>query len=150
MSCIVKSFDKKTGITYLYSSESRWDPVRKRPSPVRKCIGKLDPVTGKMVPTGKRGRPKKATVATFASDEPPVLSEDVVTLQRQLSETREELSEAREQLQQALVKISDLQETINEKDAEIRHLNRRIDSFLTSLDSLEKAFASHRSVAKGF
>lgn len=143
MSCIVKSFDKKTGITYLYSSESRWDPVRKRPSPVRRCIGKLDPVTGKMVPTGKRGRPKKATVATFAPDKPPVLSEDVVTLQRELSETRE-------QLQQALVKISDLQETINEKDAEIRHLNRRIDSFLTSLDSLEKAFASHRSVAKGF
>ena len=143
MSCVVKSFDKKTGITYLYSSESRWDPVRKRPSPVRRCIGKLDPVTGKMVPTGKRGRPKKATVATFAPDKPPVLSEDVVTLQRELSETRE-------QLQQALVKISDLQEAINEKDAEIRHWKRSFDGFLTVYGSMEKAFAGLSSFAEKF
>ncbi len=57
--CIVRSYDKKTGVTYVYKSESSWDPVTKMPRPKRTCIGKIDPVTGEIVPTGKRGRPKK-------------------------------------------------------------------------------------------
>lgn len=55
---IVKSKNKKTGITYVYSSESYWDPVKKQPRNHRKLIGKLDD-NGNIVPTGSRGRKRK-------------------------------------------------------------------------------------------
>lgn len=54
---IVRSKNKKTGITYVYESESYWDPEKKQPRNRRKLIGKLDD-DGNIVPTGKRGRKK--------------------------------------------------------------------------------------------
>ena len=53
---IVRSTDKKTGIVYLYSSEYRYDPVKKRSNPKRTLVGKLDPKTGEMIPTDGRRR----------------------------------------------------------------------------------------------
>ena len=55
---IVKSKNKKTGITYVYESESYWDPEKKQPRNHRKLIGKLDE-DGNVVPTGSRGRKRK-------------------------------------------------------------------------------------------
>lgn len=52
---IVKSKNKKTGITYVYESESYWDPVKKQPRNHRKLVGKLDE-NGNIIPTGSRGR----------------------------------------------------------------------------------------------
>ncbi|MBQ9155998.1 MAG: hypothetical protein IJ137_04390 [Eubacterium sp.] len=54
---IVKSTNKKTGITYVYESESYWDKEKKQPRNRRKLIGKLDEA-GNIVPTGKKGRKK--------------------------------------------------------------------------------------------
>ena len=51
MSSIVKSLDRRTGIIYVYSSESYWDKEKKSPRNRRKLIGKIDPETGEMVPT---------------------------------------------------------------------------------------------------
>lgn len=50
---ITKSTDKKTGITYVYSSESYWDKDLKAPRNRKKLIGKIDKETGEVVPTGK-------------------------------------------------------------------------------------------------
>ncbi|WP_298069635.1 hypothetical protein [uncultured Mailhella sp.] len=58
MSCLVKS-RHPNGTCYVYESESRWDPEKRMSVPKRHLVGKIDPVTGKMVPTGKRGRPRK-------------------------------------------------------------------------------------------
>lgn len=58
---IVKSYSKQTNTTYFYEQNYRWNPETKRPEGTRKLIGKLDPETGTMVPTGKRGRPKRET-----------------------------------------------------------------------------------------
>ena len=55
---IVKLKDKRTGITYVYESESYWDKEKKQPRSHRKLIGKLDDQTGEIVPTGKSGRKK--------------------------------------------------------------------------------------------
>ncbi len=140
MSCIVKSYDKKTGITYLYSSESRWDPVRKRPSPVRKCIGKLDPITGKPVPTGKRGRPRKTTPVSIFP-ESSTLSADTVTLQKQLSEALERI-----QKDEALYR--DMEARLKGLEAENRQLKLKLNCYLSSLGSLKKAFSSHCAVAE--
>ena len=51
MSAIIKVHDKRSGNTYFYESESYWDKEKQQPRSHRKLIGKLDPETGKMVPT---------------------------------------------------------------------------------------------------
>ncbi len=48
---LVKLTNKKTGITYVYESESYWDKEKKQPRNKRKLIGKIDPQTGEIVPT---------------------------------------------------------------------------------------------------
>lgn len=59
---IVKVYNKKMDVTYVYESESYWDKEKQQPRNRRKLIGKLDPVTGEVVPTGKPGRrPASAT-----------------------------------------------------------------------------------------
>lgn len=53
---IIKKLDKKSGTVYVYESVSYWDREKKQPRSKRKLIGKLDPVTGEVIPTGKQGR----------------------------------------------------------------------------------------------
>mgnify|MGYP003571366664 CR=1 FL=1 len=53
---IVKQLDKRSGITYVYESTSYWDRDKQQPRSKRKLIGKLDPVTGEIVPTDGRGK----------------------------------------------------------------------------------------------
>ena len=55
MSFLVKLHNKAINTTYVYESESYWDKERKQPRSRRKLIGKIDPATGEIVPTGKRG-----------------------------------------------------------------------------------------------
>lgn len=60
----VNVYNKERGITYVYESESYWDKELKQPRSHRKLIGKLDPETGNVVPTGTRGRKKATTTST--------------------------------------------------------------------------------------
>jgi hypothetical protein len=46
---------QKNGVTYVYENTSTWNKETKRCDTKRKCVGKLDPDTGEVVPTGKRG-----------------------------------------------------------------------------------------------
>lgn len=50
---IVHQENKKTGITYVYESEPYWDKEKQQSRSRRKCIGKLDPVTGELVESKK-------------------------------------------------------------------------------------------------
>lgn len=52
---IVKATNKKSGITYVYESESYWDKEKKQPRNKRKLIGKIDEQTGEIVPTRGHG-----------------------------------------------------------------------------------------------
>ena len=56
---LVKHTDKRTGVTYVYESESYWDKEKQQPRSNRRMIGKIDPETGEIVPTNGRGRKKK-------------------------------------------------------------------------------------------
>ena len=88
---IVKSKNKQTGITYVYESESYWDPDKKQPRNHRKLIGKLDE-EGNIVPTGSRGRKKKEESTGNTVSE----SEDLLSYYRDRSrelETRNALLE---------------------------------------------------------
>ncbi len=57
---IIKQYDKRSGITYVYESHSYWDPEKKMTRAKRRLIGRLDPQTGEVVPTDGRNRKKKA------------------------------------------------------------------------------------------
>lgn len=61
---IVKAYNRERDVTYVYESESYWDKNKKQPRARRKLIGKIDPETGEIVPTGRRGRPRKDADAT--------------------------------------------------------------------------------------
>ena len=65
---IVKVHNKARNITYVYESVSYWDKELKQPRSRRKLIGRIDPATGDIVPTGKRGRSDAAAVIPLHSD----------------------------------------------------------------------------------
>lgn len=61
---IIQQYHKDTDTTYVYESVSYWDAEKGQSRSRRRCIGKIDPATGEMVPTGKRGRKKKEASAS--------------------------------------------------------------------------------------
>ena len=80
---IVKQYHKDTDTTYVYESTSYWDAEKGQSRSRRKVIGKIDPVTGEVVPTGGRGRKKKDPDATPAEAPRKSLPEDTETIRRQ-------------------------------------------------------------------
>lgn len=59
MSYMVKSLDKRSGITYVYETSSYWDKEKKQARSKRTLIGKWDPVTEQILPTDGRGKKRK-------------------------------------------------------------------------------------------
>ncbi len=96
---IIKQYHKDTDTTYVYESESYWDPEKKQGRSRRKCIGKIDPETGEIVPTGRRSR-KKKDAEPDQSDSVNVkeLREQYQAAQNEILAMRTEISELRAQL----------------------------------------------------
>lgn len=137
MSSTVKSYDRRTGVTYIYESHSFWDPVKKRPSAHRHCIGKLDPVTGEIVPTGRPGRPRKVkgTDTSRTTCEPASCEED----------SSREAKKLQKQLLESLSRIQELEARLKTTEDEKRHLEHKVRCLTTTLETLKKAFANHCS-----
>ncbi len=57
---IIKQFDKRSGITYVYDSKSYYDKEKKCSRAKRTLIGKLDPKTGEIIPTDGRNKGAKS------------------------------------------------------------------------------------------
>ena len=57
---IIKQFDKRSGITYVYDSKSYFDKEKKCSRAKRTLIGKLDPETGEIIPTDGRNKGAKS------------------------------------------------------------------------------------------
>ena len=51
---IVYQTDKRSGITYAYENKAYWDKEKKQSRSKRTLIGRVDPETGKIVPTDGR------------------------------------------------------------------------------------------------
>jgi transposase len=58
MAAIVYQTDKRTGITYAYQSISHWDKEKKQSRAKRTLIGRVDPISGEVVPTRKKATPE--------------------------------------------------------------------------------------------
>ena len=57
---IIKQFDKRSGITYVYDSKSYYDKEKKCSRAKRTLIGKLDLNTGEIIPTDGRNKGAKS------------------------------------------------------------------------------------------
>lgn len=104
--------------TYVYESKSYWDSEKGQPRSIRKLIGKLDPVTGEVVPTGKRGR----KAASAETPEIAGTAESVENIETAEAEDR----------------ISELTRSIRERDERIAKLekeNRKLRDVLTKLEN---------------
>ena len=87
---IVHSFDKRSGITYVYESKSTWNKERKRSESKRTLIGRLDKETGEIIPTDGRMKkkkaepPKEAEPRTLPNEDYKVLYENALQKIRRL------------------------------------------------------------------
>jgi hypothetical protein len=63
---IIKQFDKRSGITYVYDSKSYYDKAKKCSRAKRTLIGKIDPDTGEMIPTDGRNKGAKSKPKTLS------------------------------------------------------------------------------------
>lgn len=61
---IIKQFDKRSGITYVYDSKSFYDKEKKCSRAKRTLIGKIDPDTGEIIPTDGRNKGAKSKPET--------------------------------------------------------------------------------------
>ena len=114
---IIKQYHKDTDTTYVYDSQSYWDAEKGQSRSKRKLLGKLDPKTGEIIPTGQRGRKKKEHPA-----EDPVQVETKVTAATA----------------GYLEKIQQQELTIRQQQAQITELNKRIAQME---DTISKAAA---------
>lgn len=89
---IVKSYSKANDTTYVYEQDMKWNPVTKRPEGSRKLIGKIDPATGEIVPTGKKGRKKKEKTESAPVPSDSELAKKNQKLQAQIDTLREQVT----------------------------------------------------------
>lgn len=59
MASIVHQTDKRSGITYAYESAAYWDKQKKQSRSKRRLIGRVDSLTGQIVPTDGRGHKRR-------------------------------------------------------------------------------------------
>jgi hypothetical protein len=109
---IIKQYHKETDTTYVYESVSYWDSEKGQSRSNRKLLGKLDPETGEIVPTGKRGRKKKEPTA-----------EETSAFKAQLTAVSDSYME---QIRQQKL-------TIRQQEIQINDLNRKIAQLETIL-----------------
>lgn len=117
---IVKYTNKKTGVVSWYESTSHYDPETKQSRPVRKYLGREDPVTGELIPSsGKRGRKNGDTLSK--NDDP------------QSSPNDDAMNAMQSKYEK---KISSLEALISEQKATIRKLESEKSSIVKKLSDL--------------
>lgn len=134
---IIKKYNAKYNTTYVYDSVSYWDKELKQPRSKRKLIGKIDPVTGEIVPTAGRGRkPKKNKTPTEAERHPVTVSdptpEPVDAAPAGLSEAdvRVLYEECRSKLLKTEAELAKSESTVNQLTREKQELKAELEKLL--------------------
>ena len=115
---IVKMKNKKTGVTYVYESTSYWDKEKRQPRNKRRLIGKLDPSTGEIVPTERRG---SATGPVSMDDGMPEPSDFRPDMEAPIDEKEAEILELRK-------RVLELEIQLGKKTAALERIRRVLDS----------------------
>ena len=114
----VKVTNKKSGITYVYESESYWDKEKKQPGNKRKLIGKIDPETGEIIPT----RNHVSDIPDGSGDLPASVAE----LKKLCHSYEKKLSKQSEKIQMLNDELSRMK---LEKKALLQKLKELVDAF---------------------
>lgn len=121
---LIRQYHKDTDTTYVYESISYWDEEKKQSRSKRRVIGKIDPETGEIVPTGKRGRkPKEA---------PTVEAEAIAHLPQMYEES--------------LKRIRELSLSVDQKDLEIAGLRKEIRDLKDALAQIDRHLSQCRDI----
>lgn len=120
---ITRSYNKHTNTYYAYDTTYEWDEKAQKKVQRKKCIGKYDPLTGEIIPTGKRGRPLKQAVPQSIQNEEinaaPRL-DDILSRAKDLSASLDAmealLAKASEDLRQLRACTDDLLRKIQSED----------------------------------
>lgn len=86
---IIKVHNKARNITYVYESISYWDKELKQPRSHRKLIGRIDPITGDIVPTGKQGKSELSVSDHSDTDYKSLYEEALATIEQKDALIRE-------------------------------------------------------------
>ena len=104
---IIKQTNKKTGITYVIDSESYWDKEKQQPRSRRKIIGKIDPVTGEVVPTNRHQKRKLSSAEPATVSTSVCMEDEAHTDRAKIRELEKQVSKLQKQ-KEALLKELDL------------------------------------------
>ena len=125
MSYTVRCYNKNVDATYVYRCENYKDPDTGKWKSRRECVGKLDE-NGHIVPTGKRGRKRKESVAGGISSRTD--SADLKQLENSLRSEIQEQIQA-EYLEQMLL----LQNRIAELEKRLGQNNTAFSSIIREM-----------------
>ena len=144
---IIKQYNKATDTYYVFENESFWVPELKQTRTKRRCIGKIDKDTGEIIPTGGRGRKKKApqvsadesigsadksTASADALDELTDETEPAKALKKEVRELRQEIAAQKRNREKLETRIRSLEEENwklrNASDEAIRREKKRISA----------------------
>ena len=114
---ITTSYNKQNNTYYAYETDYVFDEIKQRKVQKRRCIGKYDPETNKIIPTGKRGRPPKKWPE---NNTPAPVNGDKIN-----RELIEELSKLSSHFQTIEYTMSKLSSELNSVKAEYDELIRR-------------------------
>ena len=113
MSTIVYHIDSKTGNKYAYESKSYRDPDTKKVKTRKTYLGRVDPVTGKIIPKAEPGKRNRAPstrqidqISEVAKRQITVLSEEVTELRKTVSYLTAQLK-ANEEFVKTVLNASD-------------------------------------------
>ena len=117
---IIKQYHKDTDTTYVYESISYYDAEKGQSRSKRKVIGKVDPATGEIIPTGKRGRKKKI----------------------QEAESNDEIARLTELYEQAKAEVTELRIENSKLSSEVSSLSEQNMRLLAALEKIAGIAAS--------
>lgn len=122
-----KSFNKKTGITYVYEIlDSYYDKEKKMSVSKRRLIGKIDPETNELIPTRPRGKNKSAPV-----EEPKDFESLYLKTKRELDARDKEFEKFRKDVSSAL---DDLTTALNEIEKSAKTVKVKLEMVRKRMD----------------
>ena len=128
----VTLYNKKLDTTYVYESQSYYDPGKKQSRSRRQLVGKLDKETGEVIPTGQRGAPRKKV----APEEKEAAAADVQMAERIRGQEKE------------LALLKDRVERLEEENRKLREQNTELGRLRKENSSLTGTLAKIRDLAE--
>lgn len=90
---------QKSGVVYAYENLATWDKVNKKKICRRRLIGKVDPVTGKIIPTDHRNKSQSPDYKPEPYEKDYVMPRTLAQRKQEILRLLKENYELRQQLE---------------------------------------------------